>query len=381
MDSPLLKGLVPCNPMSVDIGGSMVKIVLWERAGVPSLPSWAKFDHRPERLPLKPPAFVQAAVPAGSRALSYTVKAPSTFTGALRFIRFPEQFLPDFFAFVKENGLADAFLGAPGSPTRASVPATGEAAAGYAERARSELGVGLTPLDELRCCVKGLTFLLNNTETEIFTLEDGKPSFYSSSRWGKETGIFPYMLVTIGSGASVLKVTSSDSFERVSGTALGGASFWGLCKMLTDVGQYEDVMSLVENGDSRKADLVIGDIYGGSYSSIGLPADVTASFFGKLQRPNVPRPSTADVAKSLLNMVIMNVAQISFLNATLHGLKTIFFSGSFLRNHPQIWQLLTNAIQFWSKGTMKPMFLLHDGYLGALGALLERSDSPAPFAL
>lgn len=70
----------------------------------------------------------------------------------------------------------------------------------------------------------------------------------------------------------------------------------------------------------------------------------------------------------------MNVAQITSMYATLYGLKNIFFSGSFLRDHPLIWENLSSAIRYWSKGEMRAMFLLHDGYLGALGALLEGSS-------
>lgn len=72
-------------------------------------------------------------------------------------------------------------------------------------------------------------------------------------------------------------------------------------------------------------------------------------------------------------MVTMNVAQITYMCATLYGLKNIFFSGSFLRDHPLIWENLSSAIQYWSSGEVRAMFLLHDGYLGALGALLESS--------
>lgn len=95
--------------------------------------------------------------------------------------------------------------------------------------------------------------------------------------------------------------------------------------------------------------------------------------FGKLQKAGTQGYSTPDVTRSLLAMVTMNVAQISYMNATLHGLKNIFFSGSFLRDHPLIWENLSSAIQYWSKGEMRALFLLHDGYLGALGALLEES--------
>jgi len=39
-------------------------------------------------------------------------------------------------------------------------------------------------------------------------------------------------------------------------------------------------------GDSKVVDLSVGDIYGGDYSSMGLPADLIASSFGKV-RPDV----------------------------------------------------------------------------------------------
>lgn len=85
----------------------------------------------------------------------------------------------------------------------------------------------------------------------------------------------------MGSGVSILKVTSPTCFERISGTALGGGSFWGLCKLLTDVGNFDDLLDLVDHGCTANVDLLVGDIYGGSYSSIGLPSDLTASLYNK----------------------------------------------------------------------------------------------------
>lgn len=37
--------------------------------------------------------------------------------------------------------------------------------------------------------------------------------------------LYPYLLVNIGSGVSVLKVTGDKSYERVSGSSLGGGVF------------------------------------------------------------------------------------------------------------------------------------------------------------
>jgi len=47
-----------------------------------------------------------------------------------------------------------------------------------------------------------------------------------------------------------------------------------------------------------------------------------------------------------------------------------FFCGGFVKDSPMVWQKFNYAIDFWSNGQMKAMFLLHDGYLGALGILL-----------
>ena len=44
---------------------------------------------------------------------------------------------------------------------------------------------------------------------------------------------YPYLLVTIGSGVSVLMVESESKFERIGGTATGGGTFWGLGRLLT----------------------------------------------------------------------------------------------------------------------------------------------------
>ena len=83
-------------------------------------------------------------------------------------------------------------------------------------------------------------------------------------------------------------------------------------------------------------------------------------------------------------MVTVNIGQLAFLNAQLEGIQTIFFTGSFLRDNPSVYEGLAWAVNFWSAGSMnvsafsfscltiiKALFLEHDGYLAALGALLS----------
>lgn len=62
---------------------------------------------------------------------------------------------------------------------------------------------------------------------------------------GAGTGMFPYLVVNIGTGVSVLKVTSPCTYERVSGSSLGGGTYWGLCRILTRAESYEEVCKCV----------------------------------------------------------------------------------------------------------------------------------------
>lgn len=47
------------------------------------------------------------------------------------------------------------------------------------------------------------------------------------------------------------------------------------------------------------------------------------------------------------------------------------FVGNFLRVNPISMKLLAYAMEFWSNGTLKGIFLEHEGYFGALGCLLQ----------
>ena len=86
-------------------------------------------------------------------------------------------------------------------------------------------------------------------------------------------------------------------YKRISGTALGGGTFLGLCRLLTEVyhilflvtfslcrlltevvcvffddavtltlteaRSFDDAMSLAEGGDQKKVNMLVSDIYGG----------------------------------------------------------------------------------------------------------------------
>jgi pantothenate kinase len=186
---------------------------------------------------------------------------------------------------------------------------------------------------------------------------------------------YPYMLVTIGTGVSVLRVDGPRQHERVSGSTIGGGTYWGLMRLLTDVESFDDAMMLAEKGDPSKIDMMVGDIYGknsDALDKLGLTANVVASSFGKLVAKDDPAEGLTqeDLARALLLMVTNNIGQVSYLNAKLYNTRRIYFVGSFLRQNTISQRRLSYAIDYWSKGEMEALFLEHEGYFGALGAFL-----------
>lgn len=234
--------------------------------------------------------------------------------------------------------------------------------------------------------------------------------------------IYPYMLVNIGSGVSILKVSGPRTYERVGGTSLGGGTLWGILSLLTPAESFDDMLDMAAHGDNSKVDMLVGDIYGTDYGKIGLKSTTIASSFGKVfrmkreaeneaedtgglsngddqnrrqqqsseqtnsatsgttqQRPSSSRASeyarsrfsSADISRSLLYAISNNIGQIAYLQSQVHGLSRIYFGGSFIRGHPQTMNTLGYAIKFWSKGEKQAYFLRHEGYLGAVGAFLK----------
>ena len=87
-----------------------------------------------------------------------------------------------------------------------------------------------------------LTFLPQDEKRCIQT-----PFDHSSS-------LYPFMLVNIGSGVSILSVRGPEDYKRVYGTSLGGGTFLGLSCLLTGCTTFEEAMALAASGDNKKVD-------------------------------------------------------------------------------------------------------------------------------
>lgn len=95
--------------------------------------------------------------------------------------------------------------------------------------------------------------------------------------------LYPYLIVNVRSGASFTRVDGPDKFERICGTSIGSAFFWGILRLLNYYNDPTEAVYAAAKGDSSKIDMSVGDIYGGPYPGIGLASNYIASSFGKLK--------------------------------------------------------------------------------------------------
>ena len=310
--------------------------------------------------------------------------------GRLHFKKFPSAHLEECMEFIEFKGLHLGSRGAEDEDgaedgdgdgdgdggededARATVKATGGGAHKFSKVFQERLGITLQKEDEMACAVAGAKFLLEKIRDEAFTYTDDTKEFISKEALTRES-MYPYLLVNIGSGVSIIKV-DKDGHERVSGSNIGGGTFWGLCRLLTGLKDYDEMLKLSAQADNAKVDMLVGDIYGGrDYENIGLSSETIASSFGRvvMDEGSLEDYSKADITLSLLRMISYNIAHISTMNAVKYGLKRIFFGGYFIRNHAYTMNTISFAVDFWSKGELKAMFLRHEGFLGALGAFLQ----------
>ncbi|KAM0133723.1 hypothetical protein ACHAP3_005851 [Botrytis cinerea] len=314
--------------------------------------------------------------------------------GRLNFMNFETDRIDECVEFMKQLQAKQQKLNGS-RPGDLCVMATGGGAYKYYDKIKEALGVDVIREDEMECLIIGLDFFITEIPREVFTYSERDPMHFTSP----SPDIYPYLLVNIGSGVSMIKVSGPREYQRVGGTSLGGGTLWGLLSLLTGARTFDDMLGMAERGDNAKVDMLVGDIYGTDYGKIGLKSSTIASSFGKVFRMkreaerlaedsggqnNSNEPSSSshsaeeppfcneDISRSLLYAISNNIGQIAYLQSEKHRLSTIYFGGSFIRGHRQTINTLSYAIKFWSNGEKKAMFLRHEGYLGSVGAFLKR---------
>ncbi|KAJ2630296.1 hypothetical protein H4R22_002766 [Coemansia sp. RSA 1290] len=240
--------------------------------------------------------------------------------------------------------------------SKIKVAATGGGALKYQSELERQLNIELVIVKELHATARGLE------------LDSGAES-------AKQM-----LICNIGTGISLVKVDEQGKVERVSGSGIGGATFWGLVKRLTQFRDFDKaIVAANKEGTLGKADTLVEDIYGRETSkAIGLPPDLVAGFLGKLDADCL---SDADISAALLRMFVSNVGQLAVFQARLLETNAVWFTGGFVQSTcsadsdvgggaAEIAQnAIADAVLFWSGGSIQPLFPQHAALLGAMGAI------------
>lgn len=356
----------PMPWFGMDIGGTLTKLVYFEPRDITD----HEEEHELETLKTIR-RYLTGNVAYGKTGirdvqLEMTDQSLRGRRGSLHFIRFPTSEMSAFLDLAKSKNF---------SSLSSTICATGGGAYKFEQDFQMRVNLELHKFDELDCLIKGIHHIDRNAlgpKSECYFWKQPKHPELCEKVSFDFRDPYPYLVVNVGSGVSILTVTSQDDYRRVSGTSLGGGTFLGLCCLLTGCETFEEAIELASQGDSRNVDKLVGDIYGGSYERFGLGADVVASSFGHMMtKERCGKISKPDLAKATLVTITNNIGSIARMCAITEGIERVVFVGNFLRVNTISMKLLAYAMDYWSGGSMKALFLEHEGYFGAMGCLLE----------
>jgi len=187
--------------------------------------------------------------------------------------------------------------------------------------------INLSEIEKIQITGVGSTFISKDlhgipTETIEETRAIGKGGLYLS-------GLNKAVVVSMGTGTSVVIAGSDGESIRLGGTGVGGGTLQGLAKMLLNVTGTENIIALAEQGDLKNIDLKIGDITKKDIIP-GMPEHLTAANFGKIN----DLATKSDIALGIVNMVFETIGMVSIFAARQFTLRDIVLIGN-LTSIPQ----------------------------------------------
>ncbi|XP_073653411.1 4'-phosphopantetheine phosphatase isoform X4 [Tursiops truncatus] len=347
----IFRNLENAKRFAIDIGGSLTKLAYYSTVQH-KVARVRSFDHsdKDTEQDHEPP---------------YEISVQEEVTARLHFVKFENTYIEACLDFIKDHLV--------NTETKV-IQATGGGAYKFKDLIEEKLQLKVDKEDVMTCLIKGCNFVLKNIPHEAFMYQKGSnPEFRFQTN---HPSVFPYLLVSIGSGVSIVKVgpgswettglcsallstgcmsepcqaqvETEDRFEWIGGSSIGGGTFWGLGALLTKTKKFDELLHLASRGQHTNVDMLVQDIYGGAHQTLGLSGNLIASSFGKSATADTEF-SKEDMAKSLLHMISNDIGQLACLYARLHCLDRVYFGGFFIRGHPVTMRTITYSINFFSK--------------------------------
>ncbi|AFZ81453.1 hypothetical protein BEWA_008640 [Theileria equi strain WA] len=217
--------------------------------------------------------------------------------------------------------------------------------------------------DEMACLFEAVKFIHNIPGSVIsYNLEHRLPKKKSINP------LYPYLIVNIGSGISVIKVSSETEFRRVSGTSIAGGTAFGLINYLIPTASSKcfnnfnagNSMFDVFNEYVDEATVKKYPPYGLKLSLGALPSDCGSEGYRDAY------------ITSISGMIGYNIGTLGYLLAKVHEAKRAFFTGKFVCNFTT--ESIVSGFSFssdvYNDKTIDICFPVHGGYIATLGCLL-----------
>ena len=163
-------------------------------------------------------------------------------------------------------------------------------------------------------------------ETPVYGLPTSKAEEFIADGLGArfETDINRMMVVSMGTGTSIIKCDGSD-IKHIGGIGVGGGTLQGLSRLLLKTDDIHQVVELAGHGDKSKINVLISDI---SAKPIpGLPMDAIASLFGNAKAD----ASREDIALGIIWMVLQSICSATYLSSLGSGIKDFVMIGNLTR--------------------------------------------------
>ena len=138
----------------------------------------------------------------------------------------------------------------------------------------------------------------------------------------------PAIVVSIGTGTGIVLAREDGSWERLVGSGVGGGTVLGLARLLLGEQSVEAFGKLAAAGRLENCDLTVGDILGSGTGPV--PADATASHFGRIGKADGPEATPADQMAAIVGMVVQNAVRVALGEIGTHAATSLILLGGFM---------------------------------------------------
>lgn len=200
-----------------------------------------------------------------------------------------------------------------------------------------------------------------------------------------------YVFMSIGTGTSILYI-NNNKVTYVQHSNISGATYLGLCKLIGNCNTFEDAVKASEQGDFKKVDYTMRDLICDKKENMdaiaetmkeshvtesgnaeGPDFDFIINSFGKYTLDGNLKESISknDLANATLMMVINSCSLNAYHIAKLNSCKQIVFGGSFLSMNNYGKFCAAKLIRYLSNGKMDALFFDKDAFINAVGCFYD----------